>query len=115
MKIEIEIHTTDRALVFDLLDKSSSLSIGDKFEIPEGNAVLTYKESYIRKGLGIPEIAKFSIEFGSGIAIGIISNWLYNKLKGKDIKRLIIEKREITVEKNEIRKILEEKIEIEKE
>jgi len=111
--MEIEIHTTDRALVFDLLGTTSSLSIGDKSEIPKGNAILTYKGSYIQKGFGIPEIAKFSIEFGSGVAIGIISNWLYNKLKGKDIKRLIIEKREITVERNEIRKIIEEKIEIE--
>ena len=49
--MELEIHTWDKTLLFDILDKSSA-SIGDAITIP-GDAKLTYKGTLICKALGI--------------------------------------------------------------
>jgi hypothetical protein len=107
--MNIEIHTYDKGLVFDLLGKSS---VRDEIQISD-QIKLRYDGSYIRKAFGFPEIANFVLTFGSGMAAGVAANWLYDKLKGKKIERLIIERTEVEIDRGEIKKVIEEKLMVE--
>ena len=107
--MDIEIQTQDRFLAFELLGKKS-VSLHDSVDLP-GNAKLSYNGSVIRKSFGVPEIVNFSVTFGSGVAAGLVANWLYDKLKDKT-KKITINRREIQLDKDEIKKIIEESIKI---
>lgn len=106
--MKIEIHTHDTRLVGHLLEEST-ISVHDEIQI-SGGVTLKYDESYIRKAVGFPEIAKFALTFGSGIAAGVAANWIYAKLKGRNIEKLIIERTEIEIEEGEIKRVIEEKL-----
>lgn len=111
MFMKIEIHTYDRRLAFDMFETSST---NDHTEIQISSDVkLKYEGLYIRKAIGFPEILYSILEFSSGVATGVVANWLYNKLKGKKIKKLMIEKTEVEINKGEIRRVIEEKLKIE--
>ena len=105
--MELEIHTWDKTLLFDILDKSSA-SIGDAITIP-GDAKLTYKGTLICKALGIPRIINFVLTFGSGVAAGVVANWIYDKLKHR-VEKIVINKKEIQLDKREIKRIIEERL-----
>lgn len=109
--MNIEIHTYDRGLVFDLLGKSSA-SVHDEIQMSD-QIKLRYDGSYIRKAVGFPEIAKFVLTFGSGMAAGVAANWLYDKLKGRKIEKLIIERTEVEIDQGEIKRVIEENLRVE--
>jgi len=111
MFIKIEIHTYDRRLAFDLFETSST---NEHTEIQiSSEAKLKYHGLYVRKAAGFPEILYSILEYSSGVATGIIANWLYNKLKGKKIEKLMIEKTEVEIEEGEIKRVIEEKLKVE--
>ena len=113
--MKIEIHTYDRRLAFDLFETSST---NEHTEIQiSSEAKLKYDGLYIRKAVGFPEILYSILEFSSGatmgVAAGVVANWLYNKLRGKKIGRIIIERTEIEMDEGEIKRIIKEKLKIE--
>jgi hypothetical protein len=110
--IKIEVHTHDRDLISDVLERSS-ISSGDELAISD-QAKIRYEGSYIRKALGFPEIVYFTITFASSVSAGIIANWLYDKFKKKNIEKLIIERTEIEINQEKITKIIEKITMIEK-
>ncbi len=79
--MNIEIHTHDKFLAFDLLGKSS-ITAGDEIRGTE-DVRLKYNGSLIRKAAGFPEVVNFVLTFGSGVTSGVVANWLYDKLKRK--------------------------------
>lgn len=108
MSINIEIHTYEGRLVFDLLRKSS-VTQNDEFQISE-RIKLIRKGSFT--GQVFPEIIYFAVSFSSGVAAGVFANWIYDKLKGKRMEKFMIEKTEIELDKGEIKRIIEEKLRI---
>jgi len=106
----IEIQTYNRQFIFDFLGKNSA-SIGDTINVPE-NANLTYNLCMDCKSAEVPEYLKFVLNFGEGFLGGLFANWLYDKLKKSEnkIKSLKINKKEVRIDKNEIRRIIEESI-----
>ena len=108
--MDIEVHTTNSRLMFELFDNPKSVSQGDKREVP-GNAELENKGMMIFKSVGVPEILNFSLTFGSGVVAGLVANWLYDKLRDNKVKKLIINRREIHLGRGEIKKVIEEEIE----
>ena len=58
-------------------------------------------------------LLKFVLTIGPGVISGVVANWLYNKLRGKKIQKLIIERTVVEIDKEEIKKIIEEKIKLE--
>ena len=110
--MNIEIYTDDKNLVFELLGKSSA-KVGDSTGL-ENQILLTYKGSLIRKAIGFPEIAQFALTFGSGVGAGLVANWLYDKLRGKKITRIVIERTEVKLNEGEIEKVINEKAEYDK-
>jgi len=109
--MDIEIQTHNRFLPFELLNKKSVL-VNDSIELP-GNAKLSYNGSLIRKSVGLPEIVNFTLTFGSGVAAGVVANWIYDKLKNKT-EKISIDRKEIQLDKEEIKRIIEEHIKIER-
>ena len=109
----IKILTYDGQLVFDLLDKPSA-SVGDRIEIAD-QVRLVYNGSIKQKAIGLPEIVNFTLTYGSNVAAGVIAAWLYNKLKGRKVEKLIIERTEVEIDEGQIRKVIEEQVEFEKE
>lgn len=112
ININMEIHTFDSRLAFDLME-SNSLSSGDKVNIGK-SATLTYKESQIRAAIGFPEIIEFTISFGTGVASEFIVSWIYDKLKGKKVEKIMVDRKEVQLKKGEIMKVIEERMEINK-
>ncbi len=108
--MQLEIHTHDKNLLFDILGRTSD-SRDNNVVIP-GNATLTYKGSTMHLAEGLPEIINFIVTFGSGVAAGVIANWIYDKFSNRT-EKIVINRREVHFDKEEIKRILEETIKIE--
>lgn len=111
-KMELEIYTHDKNLLFNLMGKSS-VSRDEFVEIPNTNTKLIYKGTTIRLAAGLPEIINFTLTFSSGVAAGVVANWIYDKLKNR-AEKIVINRREIQMDKEEIKRFIEEEIKIEK-
>ena len=109
--MELEIHTHNKDILFDLLGKSP-ISRDDSIITP-GNAKLTYKGTTIRLAEGLPKIINLVVTFGSGVAAGVVSNWIYDKLKHKT-EKIVINRKEIHLDEGELKRVLEETIRIER-
>lgn len=105
--MEIWIHTHDRSLAFDLLGKGQART-GDVIELDQG-ASLAYEGTYVRKALGFPEIVMLSASIPTGVAAGIIANWLWGKLKGRNITQIEIDRTTVEFEEGEIKRVIYEK------
>ena len=75
-----------------------------------GEATLTLRSMFVRKAFGAPETLELLLSFGSGVASGVVANWLYGKLKGRNVK-LRIEEQEIEIDEGEIKRIISRTIE----
>lgn len=106
--MEIWIHTHDRSLAFDLLDKSQART-GDVIQLDQGVS-LAYEGTYVRKALGFPEIVMLSASIPTGIAAGILANWLWEKLRGRNITQIEIDRTTVEFEEGEIKRVIYEKV-----
>lgn len=106
--VHIEIDTTDGDLVFDLMGRPKSVGRGTSVEVP-GDARLEVEGILKRKAFGIPETLELALTLGSGVATGVVANWLWAKLNGR-ASRLRIERTEIELDEGVIRRVLHEKI-----
>jgi hypothetical protein len=106
MNIGLEVDTHDRRL-------DSDLSKPDPGNLPEG-VRLEYQHSIGYKDLDIPNTIVFVLSLPSGIvSVGTITAWLHRKLKGRATK-LTIDRTEVEIEEGEIKRVLQEKIEIQR-
>ena len=108
--VNLEIDTHDRQLAYDLTE-TSSFSAGQQKSIP-GGATVTFKGMSVRKAFDVPNTIELVISFGkSAIAVGLAVKWLYDKIKGRATV-IRIDRREIQIEEGKIKRIIEEKIQI---
>jgi hypothetical protein len=70
-----------------------------------GEATLTLKSMFGRRAFGAPETLDLVLGFAGGVASGVVANWLYGKLKGRNV-RLRIEEHEVEIEEGEIKRII---------
>src|SRR5690348_1628327 len=109
MAIPLEIETHDRRLAFEILG-STNISLGDTLDAP-GGVHLKYQGSLIRKAFGIPEVLQFILDASVNIELGLFGAWLYDKVKSKEIERIIINRRVVTeITAEGIRQVLEEEV-----
>ena len=105
----IEIETSDNQLIADLFEISTTNEESGQRPIPGGAAIIL-KKPVRRRSLHIPpETITLVLSLGSSIATNVVSTWLYEKLKGR-ATTLQIDRRKIQIEKEEIKKIIEETI-----
>jgi hypothetical protein len=112
MSIRLRIDTDDRRLAFDLMNNPPSVGSGSSTAIP-GDATLTLESLFVRKALGLPETLEFVLNLGTGVGSGLVANWLYGRLKNRNVV-LRIEEEEVQIEEGEIRKALSRIIELRK-
>lgn len=117
MELNVEIETNDNMLGFDLFD-SKELKNGQTTVTIGKGVSATFKGTRFRKSVGIPEVIQFVLEIGKEVAIDVgallVSAWIYDKLKGQDVKKITIERTEVTFNEGQIEKIITEKMQEEK-
>jgi hypothetical protein len=86
-------------------------------DYPEGiNKRIVSSTSVERRDFFTDPTAAAVFTFASGVAASVFANWLYNKIKsGPPHTKIKINHREVTIDKNEIMKIITEEIEIEQQ
>jgi hypothetical protein len=97
----MRIKTRDKGIVNDLLEVDLVQSANMEKEVADGVAI-QYRGQVIREALGLPELFRFSIfvaeHIALPIAVGLLSRYLYDKLKNKKQTEIIINY--VTVEIN---------------
>lgn len=115
LSIKIEVHSLDYQLDSELFSRLS-LSRGNEVIISDG-VKLIYDNTILLFSEDVPSIFQFALNIGKdfpvGVAAGLASTWLYNKLKGRKVTKLMIEKTEVELEENKIKKVIHEKMEME--
>jgi hypothetical protein len=83
--------------------------MGTEKEI-SGGGTLTMGGTLMRKSVGAPHAVEVILSLGRDLAVGVAGAYLYDKLKGHkgEKPRVMIEYREIHLDKGEITKIIEE-------
>jgi hypothetical protein len=110
MKVQLDIETHDRRLGFDIAGVGNSLTAGTAVKVP-GNATVEYQGSIVRKSFGIPEILQLVVDVSKDVEVGLLAAWLYDKVKGKEVERITVNRRVITeITADGIRQVLEEEI-----
>lgn len=92
--------------------ESSQVEVGQKKSIP-GPATLVFGGYETQKG-GIERkiVVTIVVSFAVSVAGSLTANWLFEKLSGR-AKAIRYQKREIFVEEGEIRRIIDERLEME--
>ena len=108
--MEIQIHTFDEHLLESLFGQAE-IGEGQSIEIAEGIA-MTYERSVIRRGFGSPEVITLALSFPVGVSASFIAAWIYDKLKGTKVERIFVDRTEVQFDEGSIKKVIEEKIEI---
>ena len=93
MNVRLTIDTDDTRLAFDLMGNPKQIGSGTVASIP-GEATVTLKSMFGRRAFGAPETLELVLGFAGGVASGVVANWLYGKLKGRNV-RLRIEEHEV--------------------
>ena len=114
MELEIEIETFDKKLDFDLFEAKERFERGMKTKIAE-DILARYERTDVCLAVGLADVIHFAITIGRNTAIGvvsgIISDWLYDKLKERKVEKLRIERTEVEIDRSQIERIITEKME----
>ncbi|MDH3997537.1 MAG: hypothetical protein OET90_01745 [Desulfuromonadales bacterium] len=110
MKFSLKIETYDRRLGSDIAGVGNSLSSGTIVDVPGGGKI-EYITTRGCKAPGIPEVLEFIVEASTTIELGLISAWLYDKVKSKPVEKIVVRRRVITeITEENIREVIEEEI-----
>ena len=77
--------------------------------VPAG-VTIDIPEVIERRGVGFETVATAILSFGSGVAAGVLANWLYEKLHGKPSTRLTINRIEVQITRDDIIRVIQEEI-----
>ncbi|MES9027031.1 hypothetical protein AAHH21_13065 [Stenotrophomonas sp. BSUC-16] len=110
MRIPFEIETHDRRLAFAMVGSGDTLRTGAVADLP-GGATLEYQGSMVRRSVGIPDVLQFILNVSVDLEVGLLGAWLYDKVKGRSVEAIVINRRVVTeITEQGIRQILEEEI-----
>jgi hypothetical protein len=72
---------------------------------PPPGVSLSCRNAAPAHGFGFGEVASFTVEFSKDVAIGVVTNWLYDLLKGR-ARKIIFKKANYSVSEEDIKHIL---------
>ena len=110
MSVDISIEELDRELVFDLFEVKGEevnkfLADKQKKDVSDGIS-FQYKYTEIRLSEAIPNILVITVEIGKNvvlpIALGILSNYLYDKLKNRKNKTISVNGKAVEIDPKKI-------------
>lgn len=107
--MQLEIETRDRQLAYEILGTPNEVSSGSFVSVPGGGR-LTFEYLTAYKALDIPETLHFIVDVTTNLEVGLLSAWLYEKVRGRTT-RIHINRIEVQVEEGEIKRVLLEQIE----
>jgi len=90
----------------NFFNSDTNLSLGEAFFLPGGAECRIL--SGFEKGIDVLSMVSFILENINSISIGLFSAYIYDKLKPQKIDTIEIDGKEIPLEKEAIRKVLEE-------
>lgn len=106
-ELQIEIEAPSAFLAFELFSYQNSLSSETPpVTLPDGSTV-AYAGTLDRRSFDFPSIVHALATLGGEVSVGLLTNWLYDKLKGKPVK-LRINRREVEITPEKIRILVEE-------
>jgi hypothetical protein len=106
-QLEVEIETHDRMLEFEMFEATSGLSAESSRVTFSDGSTVAYGGTMVRKAVGFPAIVHVAVELATAVGTGLVTNWLYDKLKSKPAK-LRINRREVEITPEKIRIVIEE-------
>jgi hypothetical protein len=108
--MEIVIETDDTSISADLMGVNTLSAGKTKVQLPGGASLIWQGESF-GKATGFENAILFTLEFASSVRASLVAAWLYDKLKNRKVRRLRINRTEVTLDKGEITRVLREEIE----
>lgn len=109
MKLNMKIETPDKNLNSDLLETSHALMNETEKIIADGVSI-RYEGRTIREAIGFPELFNFSIYIAEHIAlpiaVGLLSRYIYDKLKDKKDTEIKINNTSIEINAEKIEQLI---------
>ena len=102
--LDLQIETTDRGLDIEMLG-AGHVSPGTQISLADGSTV-TWSGAPLRKVAGEPYVFNLVATLAS-VGAGVLSNWLYDMLKGRATK-LRINRTEVEIAPDKIRIVIEQ-------
>lgn len=107
---ELEIETRDRRLAFDIVGTGNPAKAGTVVQV-SGGATIEFRGVLVRKAIDVPEVLQFIVDASVNGDLALLAAWLYDKVRGRAVPRIAINRRLITeITKEGIRQVLEEEI-----
>ncbi len=110
-KVAISITTTDKSIRTDLVGATNSKVVTDGIEV-------RYEKETIHEAIAFPETYTFLVFIAQNVAlptaVGVLSSYIYDVLKGKPDAKLKIGEIDVHIDKGEIDRIIMKKIEVTK-
>lgn len=109
MELNIDIFTTEEDLASYLLEKEKP-SKGYETEISSGLTVKYPRKQPIKKA-GEEVGVRIALLFLTNVGAQLVANWIWDKIKDKDVEKLIIEREVVEKKEGEVKKVIKEKME----
>jgi hypothetical protein len=104
--MRLEIHTFDRGLLSYLFEKEE-VSQGEELKLPGFS--LKYDRTFSPRVVHFPQIIHFEVLMTERNGPSELAEWMYYRLKKKQVERLLIDSSDVAFELNYMRKVLKEK------
>jgi hypothetical protein len=103
--MQIEIHTSEKNLSSELFETSTPTA-GNQIQITDDVKVVFQRIENINS----IEIIFFDATIGGGPITAVrLANWLYSKLQGKNIEKLIIDGKKVEIDRGELARVMKGK------
>jgi hypothetical protein len=106
MRIQLVVRGANPGLL-DALYGPNEHTEGDSVSIVDGEASLQSLNVQRRAAFPTGETLKFVLDVGTAISVGIVGNWLYDKLRGR-ARRIVIDGHVLEVTLEDITRALRE-------
>ncbi|MFX1254021.1 MAG: hypothetical protein ACFFCZ_20580 [Promethearchaeota archaeon] len=96
--MQIEIHTSEKNLSSELFE-TPNLTAGNEFQITDDVKVVFQRIENVNS----MEIIFFDAIIGGGPITAVrLANWLYSKLQGKNIEKLVINGKKVEIDRGKL-------------
>jgi hypothetical protein len=86
---------------------TNQVSPGTQISLADGSTV-TWSSAPLKKYAGEPYVFNLAVGLVSAVGSGVVSRWLYDKLKERPATKLRINHTEVEIEQNKIRIVIEQ-------
>jgi len=104
--VNIKIDTLNTHLISDLFEDTNTFKREETKKVTEDYTLL-YKGSIMRLGLNYPQTINLTLTILTSVGASLFANWLYDKLKNKNVTSIKINEQEVEIEIEKIKLAIE--------